>query len=151
MVDQNKLIEYAKSYLKQKGFKKNKKRWTKDIGEFTLIFFIQGSVYSKEEYYVRPGIFINKLLPSNLVYGHYMTQLRSEKLEDVLIDFDRFCDEWTDKKLIKEKALAFIEWDKRNPFEKRRARTVDYIKDPVPAKEFFTMDDYVIEYILKSF
>jgi hypothetical protein len=154
MVNQNELIEYAKSYLKPKGFKKKNKRWTKDIGEFTLVFYIQGSVYSKENYYVRPGIFINKLLlsiPLNPVYGHFWNSLRSEKIDDVLIDFEKFCEDWTDKKLIRDRALAFIEWDKRNPLEKRRAGTVDYIKDPVPAEEFFTMDDYVIEYIVKSF
>lgn len=51
------LISYAKSYLKAKGFKKKNTRWTKDIGEFTLCFYIQGSSYSKELYYIRPGIF----------------------------------------------------------------------------------------------
>jgi hypothetical protein len=151
MLNQNDLIEYAKIHLKQKGFKKKNKRWTKDIGEFTLVFYIQGSSFSKENYYVRPGIFINKLLPTNLVYGHIMTELKSEKLEDVILDFDKYCIEWTDKRLIKERAIAFIEWDKRNPLEKRRAGTVDYIRDPVPAREFYLMDDFVMEYILKSF
>jgi hypothetical protein len=151
MLNQDELIEYAKLYLKQKGFRKKNKRWTKDIGEFTLVFYIQGSSYSKEDYYVRPGIFINKFVPSNLVYGHIMTDLKREKLEDVFIDFDKFCDEWTDKKRVKERALAFVEWDIRNPLEKRRAGTVDYVKDPVPAYEFFGMKDYVMEYILTSF
>ena len=57
------LIEYIKPYLKAKSFKKKNKRWTKDTGEFTLCFYIQGSSYSKEDYYIRPGIFINALMP----------------------------------------------------------------------------------------
>ena len=56
VLPEEQLIEYAKSYLKAKGFKKKNKRWTKDTGEFTLCFYIQGSSYSKEDYYIRPGI-----------------------------------------------------------------------------------------------
>ena len=70
ILPEEQLIEYAKPCLKAKGFKKKNKRWTKDIGEFTLCFYIQGSCYSKEDYYIRPGIFVNELLPSKLVYGN---------------------------------------------------------------------------------
>ena len=34
VLPEEQLIEYAKSYLKAKGFKKKNKRWTKDTGEF---------------------------------------------------------------------------------------------------------------------
>lgn len=134
------LIAYVKPYLKAKGFKKQNKRWTKDAGEFTLCFYIQGSCYSKEDYYIRPGIFINALLPTDLVYGHWMTQIEQTTPEEIMQKFEQWCEEWTDKTLIKERLLTFMEWEKRNPVEKRRAKIVDYEQDPVPAKEFFTID-----------
>ncbi len=40
MISEDELIEYAKDYLKQKGFKKKNKRWTKDIGEFRIFLKI---------------------------------------------------------------------------------------------------------------
>ena len=46
------LIEYVKPYLKAKGFKKKNKTWIKDIGDFTLYFYVQGSCFSKETYYI---------------------------------------------------------------------------------------------------
>ena len=134
------LIEYVKPYLKVRGFKKKNKRWTKDIGDFTLCFYIQGSAYSKEDYYIRPGVFINALLPTDLVYGHWMTQIEQTTPEEIMLKFEQWCQEWTNKSLIKERLLAFIEWEKRNPVEKRRAGLVDYEKDPVPAGEFFGID-----------
>ena len=134
------LIEYVKPYLKAKGFKKKNKRWIKDIGDFTLCFFIQGSSYSKEAYYIRPGIFINALSPTDLVYGHWMTQIEQTTPEAIMLKFEQWCQEWTNKSLIKERLLAFIEGEKRNPLEKRRAGLVDYEKDPVPAEEFFGID-----------
>lgn len=53
------LIDYVKPYLKKQGFLKKNKRWTKIDGEFTINFFIQGSCYDKDDYYIRPGIFLN--------------------------------------------------------------------------------------------
>ena len=44
-IPQDELIAYAKDYLKKRGYKKKNKRWTKDVGDFTLCFYIQGSVY----------------------------------------------------------------------------------------------------------
>ena len=134
------LIEYVKPYLKAKGFKKKNKRWIKDIGEFTISFLIQGSSFSKEEYYVRPGIFINALMPTEQYYGHWMHGIEPTTPEEIMKKFEQWCEEWTNKSLIKERLLAFIEWEKRNPLEKRRAKLVDYEKDPVPAGEFFMID-----------
>ncbi len=140
ILPEEELIEYAKLYLKAKGFKKKNKRWTKDIGEFTLCFYIQGSCYAKQDYYIRPGIYINSLLPTNLGYGHFMTEIEQASPEEIMRKFEQWCEEWTNKSLIKERLLAFIEWEKRNPLEKRRAKLVDYEKDPVPAEEFFMID-----------
>ena len=134
------LIEYAKPYLKAKGFKKKNKRWTKDIGEFTISFLIQGSCFSKEDYYIRPRIFINALMPTEGYYGHWMHGIEPTTPEEIMQKFEQWCEEWTNKSLIKERLLAFIEWEERNPLEKRRAKLVDYEKDPVPAEEFFMID-----------
>ena len=139
-LSEEELIEYAKPYLKAKGFKKKNKRWTKDIGEFTISFLIQGSCFSKEDYYIRPGIFINALMPTEEYYGHWMHGIEPTTPEEIMQKFEQWCEEWTNKSLIKERLLAFIEWEERNPLEKRRAKLVDYEKDPVPAEEFFMID-----------
>ena len=139
-LSEEELIEYAKPYLKAKGFKKKNKRWIKDIGEFTISFLIQGSCFSKEDYYIRPGIFINALMPTEEYYGHWMHGIEPTTPEEIMQKFEQWCEEWTNKSLIKERLLAFIEWEKRNPLEKRRAKLVDYEKDPVPAEEFFMID-----------
>jgi len=140
ILTEEELIEYVKPYLKAKGFKKKNKRWTKDIGEFTISFLIQGSSFSKEKYYIRPGIFINALMPTEEYYGHWMDEIEPTTPEEIMKKFEQWCEEWTNKSLIKERLLAFIEWEKRNPLEKRRAKLVDYKKDPVPAEEFFMID-----------
>jgi hypothetical protein len=150
MISEEQLVEYSKVYLKQRGFKKQNKRWTKDIGDFTLVFFIQGSSFSKKDYYIRPGVFINGLETQDY-YGHFFIQIESTNFEEIFIKFNNFCDEWTDKKAIKEKALAFIEWDKRNPIENRRANKVNYKKDPVPSYVFFAVSKYVMDYIINNF
>ena len=151
VLPEEQLIEYAKSYLKAKGFKKKNKRWTKDTGEFTLCFYIQGSSYSKEDYYIRPGILINALMPCDDVYGHFMLEIEPSTPEEVVSKFDDWCEEWTNKSLIKERLIAFMEWDKRNPLEKRRAGLVDYDADPVPSREFFATTLVVKQFILDNF
>ncbi len=155
-ISEEDLIRYVKPYLKARGFKKSNKCWMKDIGEFTLCFYIQGSSYDKEEYYIRPGIFINALMPTNLVYGHFMTQLEQTTPEEVMQKFEQWCEEWTNKSLIKKRLIAFMEWEERNPLEKRRAKLVDYVKDPIPAEEFFMIDTpptvpSTKQYILNNF
>lgn len=150
MLSEEELVEYSKIYLKQKGFKKKNKRWTKDLGDFTLVFFIQGSVFSKEIYYIRSGVFINGLETQDY-YGHFFIEIEATNLEEIFTKFKNFCEEWTDKKIIKEKALAFIEGDKRNPIEKRRANKVNYEKDPVPSFVFFSVNKFVMDYIINNF
>ncbi len=151
ILPEEQLIEYAKSYLKAKGFKNKNKRWTKDTGEFTLCFYIQGSSYSKEDYYIRPGIFINALMPCDDFYGHFMLAIEPSTPEEVVSKFDDWCEEWTNKSLIKERLLAFMEWEKRNPLEKRRAGLVDYDADPVPSREFFATTLVLKQFILDNF
>lgn len=145
------LIAYVKPYLKSKGFKKKNKRWIKEIDEFTISFLIQGSSYSKEDYYIRPGIFINALLPTDLYYGHWMTEFEYDTPEKIISEFEKWYEEWTNKPLIKERLLAFLKWEKRNPLEKRRAGLVDYENDPVPAQEFFVIDLKTMQFILDNF
>jgi len=156
IMPEEELIAYAKPYLKSRGFKKRNKRWTKDIGEFTMCFYIQGSSFSKENYYIRPGIFVNALMPTTKTYGHWMFEIEKTTPENVMTEFEKWCGEWTNKTLIRNRLEAFIEWEKRNPVEKRRAGLVDYAADPVPAEEFFGIDIpstevSVSRYILDNF
>lgn len=154
ILPQEQLIAFAKPYLKAKGFKKKNKRWTKETEEFTISFLIQGSSYSKEDYYIRPGIYLNALMPSELsykYYGDWKLEIKPTTPEEIMSKFEAWCEEWTNKALIKERLLAFIEWDKRNPLEKRRAGLVDYEADPVPAKEFFALSHQAEQYILENF
>ena len=44
-----------------------------------------------------------------------------------------------------------MEWDKRNPLEKRRAGLVDYDADPVPVREFFATTLVLKQFILDNF
>lgn len=154
IIPEDKLTEYAKSYLKEKGFKKKNKWWTKDIGEFTLSFYIQGSQWDKDDYYIRPGVFINKLGIERIglsYYGHFYCDIRNDiTIKEIFEQFEQFCIEWTDKKLIKENAKAYKEWDKRNPLEKRRAKAVDYKKDPVPTKVLSGRDIQFIDWLIKE-
>lgn len=152
MLSEEELIEYVKPYLKSRGFKKKNKRWTKDTGEFTISFLIQGSCYDKDDYYVRPGVFIDALMPGSLeYYGHWMVGIESDDPETVMRRFMEWAGEWTNKSLIKERLLAFLEWETRNPLEKRRAHLVDYEADPVPAEEFFAVNEKVRQYVLENF
>lgn len=151
ILHEEQLIEYIKPYLKSKGFKKKNKRWTKITPEFTISFLIQGSSYSKENYYIRPGIFVNALMPTTEYYGHWACEIEPTTPEEIIGKFEAWCDEWTNKSLIKQRLLAFIEWEKRNPLGKRRSGLVDYNADPVPAKEFFAFGLKTKQFVLDNF
>lgn len=144
------MIEYAKQRLKAQGFKKKALRWTKTEGEFTVCFFLQGSAYAKEDYYVRPGVWLNEL-GTDAYYGHFSTEIQQTTPEAVMAEFDEFARIWTDKKRIKEIVDEFLIWDKRNPLEKRRASEVDYEKDPVPSRVCFSIPQNAMKYILEHF
>ena len=155
-LSEEELVEYVKPRLKAKGFLKKNKWWSKDIGDFTLYFYIQGSSYSKEDYYIRPCISINAVPTTPFYRGHFHTQIEITTPEEILSRFEFWCEEWTNKSLIKERLIKFIEWEKRNPLEKRRAGLVDYDADPVPAHEFFQLsvcrsDPSPQQYILDNF
>lgn len=150
-LSETELIEFVKPYLKAKGFKKKNKRWTKQTDDFIISFLVQGSSYDKEDYYIRPGIFINDLMPTNLYYGHWMTDIEATTPQEIMVEFEKWCEEWTNKPLIKERLLKFMEWEERNPLEKRRQEPVDYIVDPIPAKEFFLLTIKTKEYLLDNF
>ena len=91
-------------------------------------------------------------MPTNEYYGHYyMRDIKPTTPEEVMREFDIWCEIWTDKALIKERLLAFIEWEKRNPLEKRMANLVDYEVDPVPAREFFSFTLKAKQFVLDNF
>ena len=127
------LIEYAKPYLKQRGFRKKNKRWTKQAEGFTFSFFIQGSAYDKEDYYIRPGVWFDDCEKSPLnYYGHFCTEIPQTTAEKVMEKAMAFFQVWSDRAYIRETIQAFLEWDRRNPLEKRRAKEADYENDPPP-------------------
>lgn len=141
-VPEEQLLAAAKIYWKERGFKKVRKRWTKTVGDITYSFYVQGSRWDKQDYYVRPGIVFNALEREPVVdYGHVYKDIAVNTVEQIFGDTQTFFNEWSDKQLIKERVRAFIQWDKRNPLERRRANLVDYEKDPVPADLFLLSDD----------
>ena len=144
------MIAYAKAWLKAKGFRKKNTRWSKDTGAFTICFYLQGSCYSKEHYYIRPGIFINALMPTMRTYGHWSFEIMSGSAEEIMATFDQWCSEWTDKALIRSRVLAYEEW------AKRREAQADDDTAALPAHECFHMDPLpgeasVRQYILEHF
>ena len=149
-ISEDELINAAKLFWKERGFKKVRKRWTKVVDDFTLSFLIQGSVYDKDFYYVRPGVFFNFLQqrPGHY-YGHVYTGIEVNSIEQILQDTENYFKDWTDKELIKRRIMSFIEWDKRNPTEKRRVGRVNFKKDPAPADLFLLSLDE-LNFILKE-
>ena len=149
-VKEEDLIEYIKPLLKAQGFKKKAKRWTKVTDHFTYIFFIQGSCYDKESYYVRPGIIINDIEPDPFMYyGHIWIDIPVTTKEDILNHAEAYFSQWSSVDYLKNMVSDFVEWEKRNPLEKRRAGEVDYETDPVPAYTLFNLSDNAKEQILK--
>lgn len=150
-LSEDELIKYAKSYLKSKGFKKKNKRWMKESSDFIISFLIHGTSFDKDDFYVRPGIFIKALMPTNAYYGDFMCEIKADTAENVLLSFEEWCRKWTNKSYIKESLESFIEWEKRNPLEKRRKKVLDYLTDPIPAKEFLRLSLRARQYILENF
>ena len=148
MVSEEELIEYVKPILKARGFKKKAKRWTKTTEHFTYLFFIQGSCYDKDAYYVRPGVVFNDITAEAWAYGHIFIDIPVTTKEEILSEAERFFSAWSNMEELKRKVAEFVEWEKRNPLEKRRERTVDYEADPVPAEELFWLPEPAKEQIL---
>lgn len=147
---EDELIEYIKPILKAEGFKKKGKRWTKITEHFTYIFFIQGSCYDKDTYYVRPGIVVNDIPADEFCsYGHMFIDIPITTKEEILSSAMACFAEWTDLDYLVKAVREFAEWEKRNPIEKRRANKVNYKKDHVPAEVLFTMSAKTKEKILK--
>ena len=150
-LSEKELIEYAKPILKANGFKKKGKRWIRTDAQFTRVFFIQGSCYDKNDYYIRPGIYINELIgKTNDYYGNIMTEIAITTPEEILSKSFEFFDEWTSLDYIKKMYLDFLEWDKRNSLEKRRAGEVNYEIDPPPTQLLFALSAEVKKYILEN-
>ncbi len=115
-VKEEDLIEYVKPILKAQGFKKKAKRWIKVTDHFTYIFFIQGSCYDKENYYVRPGILVNDIDPVPfLCYGHFFIDIPITTKEEILNQAEAFFSQWSSIDYLKKMVSSFVEWEKRNP------------------------------------
>ena len=137
-ISEEELIEYAKPILKEQGFAKKAKRWTKVTEHFTYCFFIQGSSFSKEDYYVRLGIIINDIDVPVPSYGHISIDVPVTTKEEVLKLSLDFFSQWDSIDSLKKLVIDFVEWEKRNPIEKRRTGIVE--SDPAyPC--LFTLSD----------
>lgn len=135
---EDELIAYLKPILKSEGFKKKGKRWTKTTEHFTYIFFIQGSCYDKDTYYVRPGIIVNAIPTDDFYYyGHIFIDIPVTSKEEIISVANDFFGEWTEVDYLVQKVKEFVAWEERNPVEKRRTNEVDYENDPVPARGLF--------------
>jgi hypothetical protein len=55
------LVECFKPFFKQYGFKKMRTTWRKSTDDFVFVLNIQGSQWSKEDYYINVGIYIKAL------------------------------------------------------------------------------------------
>lgn len=148
-VSEEELIEFIKPVLKEQGFRKKAKRWTKITKHFTYMFYIQGSVYDKDDYYVRPGVIINDIQAEPWGYGHFHIDIPVTTKEEILQKAEEFFSQWSSIEYLKKTVADFAEWEKRNPVEKRRAGEVDYEADPVPAHGLFSLSEKAKEEILK--
>ena len=148
-VSEEELIEFIKPILKEKGFRKKAKRWTKISDHFTYVFYIQGSAYDKDDYYVRPGIIVNDIQADPWVYGHFYIDILVTTKDEILQKAEEFFSQWSSFEYLKKTVADFVAWEKRNPVEKRRAGEVDYEADPVPAYELFSLTKEAKEEILK--
>ena len=106
------------------------------------MFYIQGSVYDKDDYYVRPGIIINDIQAEPWVYGHFFINIPVTTKEEILEKTGEFFSQWTSIEHLKKTVDDFVEWEKRNPVEKRRAGEVNYETDPIPDVEEELIDYY---------
>ena len=148
-VSEEELIEFIKPILKEKGFRKKAKRWTMITDHFTFVFYIQGSSYDKDDYYVRPGIIVNDIQAEPWVYGHFHIDIPVTTKEEILQKSEEFFSQWSSIEYLKNTVADFVAWEKRNPVEKRRAGEVDNEADPVPAYELFSLTKKAKEEILK--
>lgn len=138
------LIEYVKPRLKALGFKKKAKRWTKVTEHFTYVFYIQGDYLDKNNFFIRPGIFINDIeAEPRFIYGHFYTGIEVTTKEQILDEALAFFSKWTSVEHLKESVSEFAEWRK-----KRKAGLKDYKVDPVPENTFYELSAEAIEQIL---
>ena len=95
-------------------------------------------VGEKEDYYVRLGIIINDIDVPVPSYGHISIDVPVTTKEEVLKLSLDFFSQWDSIESLKKLVIDFVEWEKRNPIEKRRTGNVE--SDPAyPC--LFTLSD----------
>lgn len=151
MVSEQELIDYIKPRLKKMGFTKKNKKWSKIVNCFTCVFLIQGSIYDKETYYIRPSVYINDC-PTSLkrYYGQFMCEIEQTSPEQILEDTERFFEKWTNKEWVKKTVNDFMKWEKRNPVEKRHMKETDEENDPVNEPILFQLGEFEIQWIIDN-
>jgi hypothetical protein len=75
-LSQEQLTDCLKPVLKQQGFKKNKTTWRKTTDDLVYVLNIQGSQWSKEDYYINVAIYI-KALGTEINPTEYRCHIRS--------------------------------------------------------------------------
>ena len=152
LVSEEDVLAFAKTQLKERGFRKKGKRWTKQLDDFTLVFYVQGSSWSKEGYYIRPGVLIHAVAAEEnapwAYYGHFATEITPCSVEQIFGDLDLFFDTWTDKTRIKRNVLAFLAWKKRNSMELCDADNAGDNEPPAFPKELFAASNVVLDYVV---
>lgn len=120
--EKDELLVAAKDFFKVRGYLKERNRWTKKTNGFILCFYIQGSQWDKNDYYVRPGVFITDLKQESAVpYGHFATEIRcyDNTIEKILTEAEMFLEKFSNKENIKEAAKQIQknrkEFYKKNP------------------------------------
>ena len=149
MVTKKELIDYLTPLLKEDGFKKTGKAWLKTTERFTYRFYIQGSVYGSDQYYIRPGIIINDIASDGIEYGHISTDIAVTTKEEIWNKTQEFYSQWHSIEHLKSVVADFVEWEKRNPVEKRRTGMVNYEEDPVPSECLFAVSERTKKAILE--
>jgi hypothetical protein len=84
-IPKEKLIEDLKIKLKTLGFKKTRTTWHKSIDTLIMVFNIQGSQWSTEDYYINLGIYI-KSLGNETAPPEYRCHIRTRIDENNNID-----------------------------------------------------------------
>lgn len=155
MVSEEDVLAFAKTHLKERGFRKKGKRWTKQLDEFTLVFYVQGSCWNKEDYYIRPGVLINAVAAEEnapwTYYGHFYTEITPHSVEQIFGDLELFFDTWTDKIQIKRSVLAFLAWKKRNSMGLCGTDNAGDNETPAPPKELFAVPNVVLNYVVSHY
>lgn len=153
-VSEEELLAAAKPYFKERGFAQKGKRWTKRTDEYEFLFMTRRTGLF-DHYSIHVGVDLIGFEKSPIKdQCHFSDGIPITTTEEILRRADTFFREWTDHELMKRRVLAFLEWDKENPLEKRRAEEVDHGTLPDSTEPlFYTLNLHrdILEYISANY